>query len=79
VVLDSDSYSEYPLDELLADLKKLEGFIDGVVVSGGEPTIDTGLPAFLTLFEQFYLLGWLGRIIGRSSSGAGDLSKDVID
>jgi pyruvate formate lyase activating enzyme len=32
---------------LLADLEKYDGFIDGVVVSGGEPTIDTGLPAFL--------------------------------
>ena len=52
LVLDPDSYPDYPLDELLADLKKREGFIDGVVVSGGEPTIDTGLPAFLVLLKE---------------------------
>ncbi len=52
LVLDPDSYPDYPLDELLADLKKREGFIDGVVVSGGEPTIDTGLPAFLSVLKE---------------------------
>jgi len=43
---------DYSLDELLADLKKCEDFIDGVVVSGGEPTIDMGLPAFLSLPKE---------------------------
>jgi len=52
LVLDPDSYPDYPLDELLADLEKREGFIDGVVISGGEPTIDTGLPAFLSLLKE---------------------------
>ena len=52
LVLDPDSYPDYPLDELLADLKKRDGFIDGVVVSGGEPTIDTGLPAFLSVLKE---------------------------
>lgn len=52
LVLDPDSYPDYPLDELLADLKKRDGFIDGVVISGGEPTIDTGLPAFLSLLKE---------------------------
>lgn len=52
LVLDPDSYPDYPLDELLADLKKREGFIDGVVISGGEPTIDPGLPAFLSVLKE---------------------------
>ena len=52
MVLDPDSYPDYPVDELLADLKKREGFIDGVVISGGEPTIDAGLPAFLSLLKE---------------------------
>ena len=52
LVLDPDAYPDFPLDELLADLKKRAGFIDGVVVSGGEPTIDAGLPAFLTLLKE---------------------------
>ncbi len=37
---------------MLADLEKREGFIDGVVVSGGEPTIDAGLPAFLSRLKE---------------------------
>ncbi|WP_321371216.1 anaerobic ribonucleoside-triphosphate reductase activating protein [uncultured Desulfuromusa sp.] len=52
LVLDPESYPDYPLDELLADLKKREGFIDGVVISGGEPTIDAGLPAFVSLLKE---------------------------
>ncbi|SDZ77332.1 pyruvate formate lyase activating enzyme [Desulfuromusa kysingii] len=52
MVLDPDSYPDYPLDELLADLQKREGFIDGVVISGGEPTIDAGLPAFVSLLKE---------------------------
>ncbi|MFO7576694.1 MAG: anaerobic ribonucleoside-triphosphate reductase activating protein [Pelovirga sp.] len=48
LVLDPDSYPDIPLDELLADLEQRKNFIDGVVVSGGEPTIDAGLPAFLS-------------------------------
>ena len=48
LVLDPDGYPDIPVDELLADLKARKNFIDGVVISGGEPTIDAGLPAFLT-------------------------------
>jgi pyruvate formate lyase activating enzyme len=55
LVLDPGAYPDYPLDELLADLKKRNGFIDGVVVSGGEPTIDSGLPAFLTQMKELGL------------------------
>lgn len=47
LVLDPEGYPDIPLDELLADLEERNNFIDGVVVSGGEPTIDAGLPAFL--------------------------------
>ena len=52
LVLDPDAYPDFPLDELLADLDKRAGFIDGVVVSGGEPTIDAGLPAFLSHLKE---------------------------
>lgn len=40
---------------MLADLRKRNGFIDGVVVSGGEPTIDSGLPAFLLQLKELGL------------------------
>lgn len=48
LVLDPEGYPDIPVDELLADLKARKNFIDGVVVSGGEPTIDAGLPAFFS-------------------------------
>jgi pyruvate formate lyase activating enzyme len=40
---------------LLADLKARRNFIDGVVISGGEPTIEAGLPAFLTELKRLDL------------------------
>ncbi len=54
-MLEPEGYPDYPLDELLADLKKRRGFVDGVVVSGGEPTIDAGLPAFLRELKALQL------------------------
>ncbi len=50
-----DDFPDIPIDELLADLKKRKRFIDGVVISGGEPTLDTGLPAFLRQLKQLNL------------------------
>jgi len=47
LVLDPGQYPDYLLDELLADLRQRSGFIDGVVVSGGEPTLEPGLEEFL--------------------------------
>jgi len=48
LVLEPDGYPDIPVDELLADLQARKNFIDGVVISGGEPTIEAGLPAFLS-------------------------------
>lgn len=56
LVLNSDDYPDIPVDELLADLKLRSKFIDGVVISGGEPTIDVGLPAFLSELKALDLL-----------------------
>lgn len=53
-MLNPDAFPDYPVSELLADLRKRKTFIDGVVVSGGEPTLDAGLPAF---FRQLKDLG----------------------
>ncbi len=53
--MEPEAFPDYPLGELLADLKKRKGFVDGVVVSGGEPTIDPGLPAFLAEIKQLGL------------------------
>ena len=47
LVLSPEDFPDVPVAELLADLEKRKRFIDGVVISGGEPTLDNGLPAFL--------------------------------
>ncbi len=36
-----------PQERVFAFLKKRQGQLDGLVVTGGEPTLQTGLPAFL--------------------------------
>lgn len=36
-----------PVEEVLAFLEKRRGRLDGVVLTGGEPTVQTGLPDFL--------------------------------
>ncbi len=55
LVLDPEAIPDFPPEELLADLQKRQGFVDGVVVSGGEPTIDAGLPAFLARLKDLGL------------------------
>ena len=47
LVLEPGQYPDYPLDELLDQLEKRRNFIDGVVISGGEPTLEADLIPFL--------------------------------
>lgn len=47
LVLTPQDYPDYPLAALLEELRERRAFIDGVVVSGGEPTLDPGLRPFL--------------------------------
>ena len=47
-LLDATVPAATPWPEVLAFLGKRRGLIDGVVFSGGEPTLQTGLPAALT-------------------------------
>lgn len=47
LVLDPEQYPDYPEEAVLAQLQERRRFIDGVVVSGGEPTLDPGLLPFL--------------------------------
>lgn len=71
LVLDPGQYPDYPMAELLADLQQRSGFIDGVVVSGGEPTLDPGLEDFLVQLKRLGLQvkldtnGLLPDVIGR--------------
>jgi pyruvate formate lyase activating enzyme len=49
LVLDPDQYPDYPLEALLEELQERRSFIDGVVISGGEPTLD---PDMLLLLRE---------------------------
>jgi len=55
LVLDSDTFPDLDAAEILSDLDKRKAFIDGVVVSGGEPTLDSRLPAFLKAVKMLGL------------------------
>ncbi len=48
LVLEPEALPDLDRSELLAGLAARKSFIDGIVVSGGEPTLDRGLPDFLT-------------------------------
>ena len=47
LVLAPEDYPSLDPDDLLADLSERKSFIDGVVVSGGEPTLNSNLVPFL--------------------------------
>jgi pyruvate formate lyase activating enzyme len=52
VVLAPDQLEDIPLDEVLAHLEEQKGWIDGVEVSGGEPTIHPGLADLIGVFRS---------------------------
>lgn len=54
LVQDPEQYPDYPVEVLLAELKKRATFIDGVVISGGEPTLD---PDCIVLMREIKALG----------------------
>ncbi len=49
-LLEADS--SYGLDDLLEFLQKRRGLLEGVVISGGEPLLQAGLPDFLSRIRQ---------------------------
>jgi pyruvate formate lyase activating enzyme len=55
LVTNPDSIPDYPLDEILQNLKERRNWIDGITVTGGEPTIRRNLPDFLALFRTLDL------------------------
>lgn len=52
VVLEPDKLEDIPLDEVLAHLEEQKGWIDGVEISGGEPTIHPGLADLIGVFQD---------------------------
>ena len=54
-LLDREPEQELPREELLTFLKKRVGLLDGVCITGGEPTLDPALPELL---RQIKALGY---------------------
>lgn len=59
LVLEPEAYSDLPLDEVLEELAERRGFIDGVVITGGEPTLAAEL---LPLLRGVRTLGLLIKL-----------------
>lgn len=55
LVLDPGSLPDFPLEEILQYLELRSGWIDGVTVTGGEPTSDRQLPNLLRTFRSLGL------------------------
>lgn len=51
LVTDLDSVPDYPLGEILQSVSERKDWIDGITVTGGEPTVRKNLPDFLALFR----------------------------
>ena len=47
-----DGRSEIRLDEILKFLKERKGFLDGVCITGGEPTLNKDLPDFISKIKK---------------------------
>jgi pyruvate formate lyase activating enzyme len=59
LVLNPGQYQDIPLDYILKRLKEFKGWIDGVCITGGEPTLQPSLPQ---LAESFKEEGFLVKI-----------------
>lgn len=56
LVLSPQDHPDYPFEVLLHEIAERRSFIDGVVISGGEPTLDPDLPEFLRAVKRLGLL-----------------------
>ncbi len=54
-----DGRTEIKQEEILEFLKNRKGFLDGVCITGGEPTLNEGLPEFISKIKE---LGFLVKL-----------------
>jgi pyruvate formate lyase activating enzyme len=56
LVMNPEGYEDIPLTYVMARLVELEGWVDGVCISGGEPTIHPFLPSLIAKIKALGLL-----------------------
>lgn len=74
LVLNPKKLAKFSEGEIIADLKKRKKWVEGVVVTGGEPTLQTDLSRFLSRCKQ---MGFL-TMIETNGSNPSVISKLVI-
>lgn len=52
LVLDPENEPVIPIEEILGTLKKRKGILDGVCITGGEPTVHKKLPEFIQQIKK---------------------------
>lgn len=55
LVLNHDSLPDLPDDQILAPSAERRRFVDGIVISGGEPTLQPGLEDFVAMARERHL------------------------
>jgi len=52
LVTDIDDIEDYPAEEILEFLKKRQGILDGVAITGGEPLLQKGIEEFMASVRE---------------------------
>jgi pyruvate formate lyase activating enzyme len=81
LVLTPEDHPDYPADILLHEIEERRNFIDGVVISGGEPTLDTnGLaPAVLEQLMNESLVDYVALDLKTAPERYGELHRAPVD
>jgi pyruvate formate lyase activating enzyme len=64
LVLVPEKYPNFPIGEIAENLRKRRGWIDGVCISGGEPTLHRWLPSLLRYLKSATGLSAPGMSLG---------------
>ncbi len=56
LVLTPHIFEDYPLESVLSGLREDEDWLDGVIITGGEPTIHPGLPGLMEALRETGLM-----------------------
>ena len=59
LVIGLEDIEPYAMEDIFSHLQKRKGVLDGVVISGGEPTLQTDLPDFIRQIKE---LGYLVKL-----------------